>query len=139
MRLISSRPRCTRRLIRRSRRSGLSFPSFGAFPNKIFVPDAPLETPAEQPETLMRCAAIFYALVSANSREASRARVPPCSQSINQSINIFNVLGGNWDPTDKKFSSVNSYRLPTCKAFPHKSLPIRNPNLPECTAIRISN
>jgi len=30
---------------------------------------------------------------------------------INQSINIFNVLGGNWDPTDKnkKFSSVNSY------------------------------
>ena len=43
------------------------------------------------------------------------------SQSINQSINVFNVLGGNWDPTDKKFSSVNSYRqnlLPTCKAFP---------------------
>ena len=43
------------------------------------------------------------------------------NQSINQSINIFNVLGGNWDPTDKKFSSVNSYRhdlLPTCKAFP---------------------
>ena len=28
----------------------------------------------------------------------------------NQSINVFNVLGGNWDPTDKKFSSVNSYR-----------------------------
>ncbi len=27
---------------------------------------------------------------------------------INQSINVFNVLGGNWDPTDKKFSSVNS-------------------------------
>jgi len=42
----------------------------------------------------------------------------------NQSINIFNVLGGNWDPTDKKFSSVNSYRqdlLPTCKAFPKKT------------------
>ena len=36
----------------------------------------------------------------------------------------FNVLGGNWDPTDKKFSSVNSYSqnlLPsTCKAFPNK-------------------
>ena len=31
-------------------------------------------------------------------------------QSINQSINIFHVLGGNWDPTDKKFSSVNSCR-----------------------------
>ncbi len=43
-------------------------------------------------------------------------------QSINQSINMFNVLGGNWDPTDMKVSSVNSYRqdlLPTCKAF-HK-------------------
>ena len=25
-----------------------------------------------------------------------------------QSINIFNVLGGNRDPTEKKFSSVNS-------------------------------
>jgi len=40
---------------------------------------------------------------------------------VSQSINIYNVLGGNWDPTDKKFSSVNSYRqdlLPTCKAFP---------------------
>jgi hypothetical protein len=45
-------------------------------------------------------------------------------QSINQSINVFNVLGGNWDPTDKKFSSVTSYRqdlLPTCKAFPKKT------------------
>ena len=30
--------------------------------------------------------------------------------TINQSINMFNVLGDNWDPTDKKFSSVNSYR-----------------------------
>ncbi len=32
--------------------------------------------------------------------------------------------GGNWDPTDKKFSSVNSYRqdlLPTCKAFPKET------------------
>jgi hypothetical protein len=41
---------------------------------------------------------------------------PPAScltqhkQSINQSINVLNVLGGNWEPTDKKFSSVNSYR-----------------------------
>jgi hypothetical protein len=45
-------------------------------------------------------------------------------QSTNQSINIFNVLGGNWDPTDKKFSSVNSYShnwLPTCKAFPKET------------------
>ena len=43
---------------------------------------------------------------------------------INQSINIFNVLGGNWDSRDKKFSSVNSYRqglLPTCKAFPKET------------------
>ena len=41
------------------------------------------------------------------------------------SINVFNVLGGNWDPTDKKFSSVNSYRqdlLPTCKAFPKDTM-----------------
>ncbi len=40
------------------------------------------------------------------------------------SINIFNVQGGNWDPTDKKFSSVNSYRqdlLPTRKAFPKET------------------
>ena len=29
---------------------------------------------------------------------------------INHSINVFHVLGGNWDPTDKKFSSVNSCR-----------------------------
>ena len=45
-------------------------------------------------------------------------------QSINKSINVFHVLGGNWDPTDKKFSSVSSYRqdlLPTCKAFPEKT------------------
>ena len=44
--------------------------------------------------------------------------------TINQSINIFNVLGGNWDPADKKFSSVNSYRqdlLPTFKAFPKET------------------
>ena len=37
---------------------------------------------------------------------------------------MFNVLGGNWDPTDKKLSSVNSYRqdlLPTCKAFPKET------------------
>ncbi len=51
---------------------------------------------------------------------------PPPPELINQSIaiNIFNVLGGNWDPTDKKFSSVNSYRqdlLPTCKAFPKET------------------
>ena len=47
--------------------------------------------------------------------------------AINQSINIFNVLGGKWDPTDKKFSSLNSYRqdpLPTCKAN-HHMLPYR--------------
>ena len=31
----------------------------------------------------------------------------PVNQPINQSI--FNVLGGNWDPTDKKSSSVNLY------------------------------
>jgi len=43
---------------------------------------------------------------------------------INQSTNVFNVLGDNWEPTDKKFSSVNSYRqdlLPTCKAFPKET------------------
>ena len=47
------------------------------------------------------------------------------NQSINQSINTsmdrrFFVLGGNCDPTDNKFGSVNSYNqnlLPTCKAF----------------------
>ncbi len=46
------------------------------------------------------------------------------ASSLNQSINIFNVLGGNWDPTDKKFSSLNSYRqhlLPTCKALPKET------------------
>ncbi len=48
----------------------------------------------------------------------------PFSSNLFQSINIFNFLGGNWDPTDKKFSSVNSYRqdlLPTCKAFPKET------------------
>lgn len=29
---------------------------------------------------------------------------------ITQSTNVCNVLGGNWDLTDKKFSSVISYR-----------------------------
>ena len=32
--------------------------------------------------------------------------------------------GANWDPTDKKFSSVDSYRqhlLPTSKAFPKET------------------
>ena len=43
--------------------------------------------------------------------------------TINQ-CNVFNVLRGNWDPTDKKFSSVNAYRQdlsPTCKAFPQET------------------
>ncbi len=44
--------------------------------------------------------------------------------SINQSINIFNVLGGNWDPTDKKFSSVNSYRQ---DCFLHAKHSLRKP------------
>jgi len=42
--------------------------------------------------------------------------------SINQYI--FNVLGDNWDPTDKKCSSVNSHRqdlLPTSTAFPEET------------------
>ncbi len=33
-------------------------------------------------------------------------------------------LGGNWDPTDNEFISVNSYSqklLPTCKAFPEET------------------
>ena len=45
---------------------------------------------------------------------------PRWGNSINQLINMFSVLGGNWDPADKKFSSVNSYRqdlLPTCKCM----------------------
>jgi len=50
----------------------------------------------------------------------------PACHTINQPINqcVFNVLGANWDPTDMKFSSVNSYRqdlLPTCKAFPKET------------------
>jgi hypothetical protein len=62
---------------------------------------------------------------------APRGRCSQCSYSLsgrvrtllNQSINkyVFHVLGGNWDPTDNKISSVSSYRqdlLPTCKAFP---------------------
>lgn len=39
-------------------------------------------------------------------------------------MNEFGVLGGNWDPINKKFSSVNSYGqdlLPTCKAFPKET------------------
>ncbi len=43
---------------------------------------------------------------------------------FNVCMYAFNVLGGNWDPTDKKFSSVNSYRqdlLLTCKAFPKET------------------
>ena len=46
------------------------------------------------------------------------------ANAIYQSINVFNVLRGDCDPTDKKFSSVSSYRqdlLPTCKAFPKKT------------------
>ena len=66
--------------------------------------------------------------------EQNAEAVPSCTfdglnpvkgkQSINQSMNVFNVLGGNWDPTDKKFSSVNSYRqdlFPTCKALPKET------------------
>ncbi len=36
----------------------------------------------------------------------------------------FDVLGGNWDPTDKKVPAVNSCRqdlLPTCKAAPKET------------------
>ncbi len=55
---------------------------------------------------------------------ATMCSVMRSSELVNQSINIFNVLGGNWDPTDKKFSSVNSYEqdlVPTCKAFPKET------------------
>ena len=41
-----------------------------------------------------------------------------------QSIYQFNVLGGNWDPPDKKFTLGNSCRqnlLPTCTAFPKET------------------
>ncbi len=46
--------------------------------------------------------------------------VLPCPLPIDINHEVFDVLGGNWDPTDNKFSSVSSYRqdlLPTCKAF----------------------
>ncbi len=41
------------------------------------------------------------------------------THSINQSINIFNVLGGNWDPTDKtlldaQLDSRGHYNSPVC-------------------------
>ena len=50
----------------------------------------------------------------------------PFSSIFFQSINIlnFNVLGGNWDPTDNEICSVNSYSqnlLPTCKPFPKET------------------
>ena len=41
------------------------------------------------------------------------------------SIDIFNVLGGNWDPTDKKLSSVNSYRQDL--SFLHAKHSLRKP------------
>ena len=47
------------------------------------------------------------------------------TEFINQSIKQYIwVLGGNWDPTDKRVSAVNSYRqnlLPTWKAFPKET------------------
>ena len=47
------------------------------------------------------------------------------SNDTKLTINInIQCPGGNWDPTDRKFSSVNSYRqdlLPTCKAFPKEN------------------
>ncbi len=77
-----------------------------------------------------RCSPVLNAICNAGLAQPKQGttrcrwfpgRLP--HQYINQyqSIYVFNVLGGNWDPTDKKFSSVNSYRqdlLPTCKAFP---------------------
>ena len=57
-------------------------------------------------------------------RSQSRKQIALALSQINQSINMFKVLGGNWDPTDKKSSSVNSYTqdlLPTCKAFPRET------------------
>jgi len=46
-------------------------------------------------------------------------------QVYNQSIHqyVFNVLGANWDPTDKKFSSVNSYK----QNFLHAKHSLRKP------------
>ena len=44
-------------------------------------------------------------------------------KDINQSVYIC-CPGGNWDPTDKRFNSMNSYKqdlLPTCKAFPFET------------------
>ena len=43
--------------------------------------------------------------------------------AVNQSINMFNVLGGNWDPTDKKFSefiqtTFASYAVSCCECKP---------------------
>ncbi len=43
----------------------------------------------------------------------SRGQIPPpphpTLSHVDQSINMFRVLGGNCDLTDKKFSSVTSY------------------------------
>ena len=64
-------------------------------------------------------------------------------QVYNQSIHqyVFNVLGGNWDQTDKKVSSVNAYKqnlLPTCKAFPKETTTCIWFTIRSCAAMRSS-
>ncbi len=43
---------------------------------------------------------------------------------VNQLINMFDVLGGNWGPTDKKFTSMNF--IQTRFAFYMQSVPSGN-------------
>ena len=45
-----------------------------------------------------------------NVAQHSTNRLHPFAQGpcfTNQSINIFSVLGGNWDPTDKVYAKVH--------------------------------
>ncbi len=69
----------------------------------------------------VRCGHPVLPLVQAMSPTVfGRMALKPLWHSINQ----FNVLGGNWDPADKKFNSVNTYRqdlLPTCKTSPKET------------------
>ena len=45
---------------------------------------------------------VYFEMLGQHPTVATRCHLwSPLNQSTNQSMNEFNVLGGNWDPTDK--------------------------------------
>ncbi len=98
----------------------------GTFPSDFVVEARAMPQPSPTSITILSSPTLLPGklnLIAANAATKRPAAILTACSSINQSM-YFKVLGVNWDPTNKRFSSVNSYRqnlLPTCKAFPEET------------------